>query len=123
ASSLQPSVFSVCSRAAIRCRRACRLSSGLGILDFLAALTISRRLMSKLLFPEAGVPRGRPRDLDFQICTSSDIPPEGDGWLHQLKHYGWRVFVGRCRRRPASPSRNSYDYTHEFIIHFIVILA
>jgi hypothetical protein len=48
----------------------------------------TRSSMPNVLLPKAAVPCALPRGLEFQICMSSDQPPEGDEWLHQLKHDG-----------------------------------
>ena len=71
--------------------------------------------MAKLLFPKAARRCDDLRDLAFQICTSSDRPPDGDDWLHQCKHDGWRAFVIVDHRGDLRvQSRNGYDLTEEF---------
>ena len=69
------------------------------------------------MFPRAAVPCAALQGFGFQICTSIDTPPEGEEWLHQVKHDGWRVFVtvhadGELHVR----SRNGYDMAHEFAL-------
>src|SRR5947199_8806635 len=73
--------------------------------------------MPKLLFPKAAVACDMPRGTDFQICVSSDRPPDGDDYLHQPKHDGWRALVtigGSGDLRIGS--RNGYDLTDEFAL-------
>lgn len=71
--------------------------------------------MAKLLFPKAAVPSAALRDLDFQMPTPVDAPPDADDYLHQIKQDGWRVFVGVDDRGALSVrTRNGYDYTDEF---------
>jgi bifunctional non-homologous end joining protein LigD len=97
------------------CPPARTVSRGLCGLDSAAGLPISAHLMAKLLFPKTAVPCGVPADLSFQICTSSDTPPDGDGWLHQIKHDGWRVFViVEPEGDLHVQSRNGYDMTDQF---------
>jgi bifunctional non-homologous end joining protein LigD len=73
--------------------------------------------MPKMVFPKAALaaPYNALRGLEFQICASSDRPPEGDDWLHQLKVDGWRTLVTVDESGELwVHSRNGYNMTDEF---------
>lgn len=71
--------------------------------------------MPQLLFPKAAARCDALHGFGFQICTLSDVPPDGDDWLHQVKHDGWRVFVSvNAGGELKVASRNGYDMTDQF---------
>ena len=44
--------------------------------------------------PKAGPKTGAEQKLsfiEFQLPSLSDSPPEGDGWIHEIKHDGYRT--------------------------------
>ena len=71
--------------------------------------------MPKPVLPEGASPARRPTSVRLQIVTPSPAPPEGEGWLHEIKHDGHRLVAiiddsGRLRLI----SRNGYDRTEAF---------
>jgi bifunctional non-homologous end joining protein LigD len=49
--------------------------------------------MPNFAFPQAAVPAEVPPRLPFQIVQSSAEPPDGQGWLHEVKHDGHRLMA------------------------------
>jgi bifunctional non-homologous end joining protein LigD len=41
-------------------------------------------------------------------------PPEGPGWIHEIKHDGFRIMARRDGRRVRLISRNGHDLTYRF---------
>jgi len=55
-----------------------------------------------------------PRFVQPQLATLVDTPPSGDGWLHELKHDGYRILARLDGRRAELWSRNERDWTKNF---------
>jgi bifunctional non-homologous end joining protein LigD len=55
-----------------------------------------------------------PKFIQPQLATLVERPPGGDGWLHELKHDGYRILARVERRRAALLSRNARDWTEKF---------
>ena len=47
--------------------------------------------MSKFPRPSAAIPADMPRDVRLQIVSTCPEIPDGDGWLHEIKHDGHRL--------------------------------
>ena len=70
--------------------------------------------------PRRHVPEGAklaplPRRVRLALCQPSADPPDGDGWVHEVKHDGHRVVAildGTGGLRLLS--RNGYDVTGKF---------
>ena len=41
-------------------------------------------------------------------------PPDGPGWLHEIKHDGFRIMARRDSRGARLYTRNGYDFAHRF---------
>jgi ATP-dependent DNA ligase len=41
-------------------------------------------------------------------------PPSGPGWIHEIKHDGFRILARRAAARVRLFSRNGYDFTDRF---------
>jgi bifunctional non-homologous end joining protein LigD len=65
--------------------------------------------------PPGAAPASVPRDIRRQIVMPCRRPPEGEGWLHEIKHDGHRLIAilpGGHQLRLLS--RNGYDRTPQF---------
>ena len=49
-----------------------------------------------------------------QLATSVDQPPEGEGWIHEIKHDGYRCQVLLERGRVRVLTRNGHDWTDRY---------
>ena len=47
-------------------------------------------------------------------CLRADKPPAGAGWLHEIKHDGFRMLVRRDARGVRLFTRNGHDWTGRF---------
>lgn len=54
------------------------------------------------------------REFGFQLSTLSDAPPEGEGWIHEIKLDGYRVHLDFDGTRLRFISRNNNDLTSRF---------
>jgi bifunctional non-homologous end joining protein LigD len=71
--------------------------------------------MPKLTLPPAAVHSALPASIVLQIVTSTVAPPDGDGWLHEIKHDGHRlVAVVGGPGGLTLISRNGFDRTPLF---------
>ena len=71
-------------------------------------------LMSNLALPRAAAPAEIPLDIRLQIVSASAVLPEGDGWLHEIKHDGHRLLAIVWGDSLKLLSRNGYDRTALF---------
>lgn len=46
-----------------------------------------------------------------QLLSRASTPPEGDGWLHEIKYDGYRLIASRERGRVRLRSRSGADWT------------
>lgn len=63
--------------------------------------------------PEAGPP-ARLSFVDFQLPTLVDQPPEGDGWLHEVKHDGYRTELIVEQGRARALTRSGFDWSEKY---------
>ena len=83
-----------------------------------------RTSMQSLRFPSAAVPAGLPAPIRLPVVSPAARPPEGEGWLHEIKHDGHRlaaILDGRGGLRLIS--RRGYDRTPLFRAPFRELLA
>jgi ATP dependent DNA ligase-like protein len=54
--------------------------------------------------------------IPFQPCLPrrADTPPTGPGWIHEIKHDGFRIVARRVGGRVRLFTRNGYDFTARF---------
>jgi bifunctional non-homologous end joining protein LigD len=64
--------------------------------------------------PPAAVPAEIPRRVLLQIVSPSAAPPDGDGWLHEVKHDGHRLVAIVAGDDLKLISRYGYDPTALF---------
>src|SRR2546423_12607753 len=57
---------------------------------------------------------GRTVDYRPQLATLVKAPPEGDGWLHEVKYDGYRIGCRIQRRAVSLWSRRGNDWTRDF---------
>src|SRR4051795_648941 len=52
--------------------------------------------------------------IEFQLPTLVEAPPEGDGWVHEIKYDGYRtqLIIGHGGARAFT--RNGYDWTAKY---------
>jgi DNA ligase D len=49
-----------------------------------------------------------------QLADSADAPPRGKGWLHEIKHDGYRTLVFFEAGEARLITRNGHDWTHRY---------
>jgi bifunctional non-homologous end joining protein LigD len=54
--------------------------------------------------------------IPLQPCLPrrADAPPAGTGWIHEIKHDGFRILAHRNGDRVRLFTRNGYDFTGRF---------
>ena len=48
------------------------------------------------------------------LARSAQQPPKGPGWIHEIKHDGFRIIARRYAKGVRLFSRNGYDFTAHF---------
>src|SRR5437588_9916778 len=48
------------------------------------------------------------------LPSPAKVPPSGPGWLHEIKHDGFRILARRDGAGVRLITRNSNDFTHRF---------
>jgi bifunctional non-homologous end joining protein LigD len=65
--------------------------------------------------PVEGAVKGTlPQRFTPQLATPSLHPPEGDGWIHEIKYDGYRILCLVKDHKPSLISRNGKDWTQRF---------
>ena len=49
-----------------------------------------------------------------QLATSVDQPPPRAGWIHEVKHDGYRTLLIIERRKARAYTRNGFDWTKPY---------
>src|SRR5262245_4095760 len=52
--------------------------------------------------------------IDFQLPSPSDAPPEGDGWLHEIKHDGYRTQLIVERGKARALTRRGFNWSSKY---------
>lgn len=52
--------------------------------------------------------------IDFQLPSLADTPPEGDGWIHEIKHDGYRTQLIVERGKARALTRNGLDWSEKY---------
>jgi ATP dependent DNA ligase domain len=84
---------------------------------------ISTVPMSRFAVPPAAVRAEIPHRVPFQIVAPSAEPPDGKGWLHEVKHDGHRLLAIVADGAVRLVSRNGYDRSELFAQPFRALAA
>src|SRR5215472_3745374 len=87
------------------------------------ARTIFRFPHVELAVPPAAVPAEIPRRVPIRILLPCTERPDGDGWLHEVKHDGHLLVVIVDGAGLRLMSRNGYDRTELFAEPFRALSA
>src|ERR1700745_242064 len=49
-----------------------------------------------------------------QLATAVDHPPPRAGWIHEVKHDGYRTLLIIERRKASAYTRNGFDWTGRY---------
>jgi bifunctional non-homologous end joining protein LigD len=49
-----------------------------------------------------------------QLATAVDHPPPRAGWIHEVKHDGYRTLLIIERRKARAYTRNGFDWTERY---------
>jgi bifunctional non-homologous end joining protein LigD len=52
--------------------------------------------------------------IEPQLATSVDHPPPRAGWIHEVKHDGYRTLLIVERRKARAYTRNGFDWTDRY---------
>jgi bifunctional non-homologous end joining protein LigD len=58
--------------------------------------------------------RVAPQFVSPQLAKLADAPPEGDGWLHEIKFDGYRIIAVVKDGKARLLTRNAKDWTHKY---------
>jgi ATP-dependent DNA ligase len=50
-----------------------------------------------------------------QLATSVDHPPPRAGWIHEVKHDGYRTLLILERRKASADTRNGFDWSESYL--------
>src|SRR6187455_1894251 len=50
-----------------------------------------------------------------QLATAVDHPPPRAGWIHEVKHDGYRTLLIVERRKARAYTRNGFDWTDRYL--------
>src|ERR1700745_1371637 len=50
-----------------------------------------------------------------QLATAVDHPPPRAGWIHEVKHDGYRTLLIIERRKARAYTRNGFDWTERYL--------
>jgi ATP-dependent DNA ligase len=56
----------------------------------------------------------RTRHIEPCLPTPAEKPPSGPGWLHEIKHDGYRLMARRDASGVRLLTRNGHDWAHRF---------
>jgi bifunctional non-homologous end joining protein LigD len=58
--------------------------------------------------------RALPASFAPQLATQTEVAPDGDDWVHEIKFDGYRMIVHVARQKVRLLSRNGHDWTERF---------
>ncbi|MEO1128756.1 MAG: DNA ligase D, partial [Planctomycetota bacterium] len=84
-----------------------------------AVATASARASAPVRTPDVDLPSGarpatQPRAFKPQLATTEAAAPEGEQWLHEIKHDGYRLIAVVKDGVPRLLTRNGHDWTDRF---------
>jgi bifunctional non-homologous end joining protein LigD len=79
--------------------------------------------MTTFPLPNGAIPADRPQCLRLQLGSPTSEPPDGDGWLHEVKHDGHRLVAIVAGGTAGLLSRNARDRTELFREPFRALAA
>src|SRR5215469_5872752 len=88
-----------------------------------ASAYISATPMPKFTLPAGAIPADLPERIPLQVVTSTTEPPDGKGWLHEIKHDGHRLVAIVADGAVRLLSRNARDRTELFAEPFRPLAA
>ena len=50
-----------------------------------------------------------------QLATAVDHPPPRAGWIHEVKHDGYRTLLIIERRKARAYTRNGFDWSESYL--------
>src|SRR4029077_3828087 len=50
-----------------------------------------------------------------QLATAVDHPPPRSGWIHEVKHDGYRTLLIIERRKARAYTRNGFDWSERYL--------
>lgn len=62
----------------------------------------------------SGAPRAKPQFVAPQLAQLVDAPPDGDGWIHEIKFDGYRIIAVVKSGKVTLWTRNQKDWTHKY---------
>ncbi len=68
----------------------------------------------KLHPPRPSGPRAAPGFVAPQLATLDDSPPQGDGWIHEIKFDGYRIIAVLKGGKATLWTRNRKDWTYRY---------
>jgi bifunctional non-homologous end joining protein LigD len=74
--------------------------------------------MTRFTLPAGAVQADLPERIPLQVVTSTTAPPDGKGWLHEIKHDGHRLVAIIADGAVRLLSRNARDRTELFAAPF-----
>jgi bifunctional non-homologous end joining protein LigD len=79
--------------------------------------------MTTFPLPAGAIPADLPQRLRLQLASSAPAPPDGEGWLHEVKHDGHRLVAIVANGTVRLLSRNARDRTTLFTEPFHALAA
>ncbi len=70
--------------------------------------------VAKIVAPKPAA-RVSPHFIEPQLATLQDAPPQGAGWLHEMKFDGYRIVTVVERGRARLMTRNQKDWTEKYL--------
>jgi bifunctional non-homologous end joining protein LigD len=65
------------------------------------------------------------RSVSFEPCLPRRVkePPSGPGWIHEIKHDGFRILAQKHGGRVRLITRNGYDFTERYPLIVAAVIS